>query len=267
MKRFVQFIVRQPLLFLHYISWLLVTIPILPMLFLQGKKIRKTAVRLPEAKNPQGISCLDQKHTQQMLFLGESTFAGVGVETHQEGFPGAFATALSSITGENYHWTVYAKSGYTVSRIRQKLLPQVIEKEIDIIIIGVGGNDAFHLISPFVWLQDIRLLIIDLRHRFPGSKIFFTQIPPIRDFPAFTPLIRNRIGSLAELLGKVLVIAIEGCASVWYLNEIISINKWLSDKSVTEGNQDFFADGIHPSKFGYQLWAIEMASFVAGKLK
>lgn len=267
MKRFFEFIVSQPLLFLQYISWLLVTIPILPMLFFQGKKIRKTAVRLPEAKNPRGLSCLDQNYTQQLLFLGESTFAGVGVETHQEGFPGAFASALSSITGENYCWTVYAKSGYTVDKIRQKLLPQVIEKEIDIIIIGVGGNDAFHLISPHSWLQDIRLLLSDLRQRFPGSKIFFTQLPPIRDFPAFTPLIRNHIGSLAELLGKVLEVAVKDCASVWYLNEIISINEWLTDKSVIESNQDFFADGIHPSKFGYQLWAIEMASFVAGKLK
>jgi hypothetical protein len=47
-------------------------------------------------------------------------------------------------------------------------------------------------------------MIDELRARFPEAPIAFTNMPPIREFPAFTPLIQRTIGGLVELHGEAL---------------------------------------------------------------
>ena len=240
----------------------IISIPLLPVMYVQGKQIRTRVPQLPEASGIEG-NCeppiSTEKHIR-ILALGESTIAGVGVETHQEGFTGTFARELSGKLGVNVSWKVYARSGYTAGKVAHKLVPTITENSADLIIIGLGGNDAFTLNSPGKWRRDIRTLIEDLRSKYPHALIVFCNMPPIKEFPAFTPLIKFTIGNLVEILGEELKRIVSDYDKVIYFDEKITLQGWTDKFQVEAAKEDFFSDGVHPSKLTYQTWAREIAS-------
>ena len=80
----------------------------------------------------------------------------MGVDYHKNGFTGALANTLSRELENNINWRVYARSGYTVKQLCKKIVPKIEESSTDIIVIGMGGNDAFTLNSPKKWVTDIK---------------------------------------------------------------------------------------------------------------
>ena len=187
---------------LKYYLGVIISAPLLPILFLQGKKIRKNVPKLPEARNPKGYIKTDSKKTLKILVIGESTIAGIGVDFHENGFTGALAKEISAKTNHSILWRVYAKSGYTAKLVRKRLVPKIVDSTADIIVIGLGGNDAFKLNSPEIWMLNVNHLIRDLKRKFPKTPIYFTNMPPIKEFPAFTRIIKFVIGNLVEILGN-----------------------------------------------------------------
>lgn len=143
---------------IKYVLGAIVSIPLLPLLYFQGKKIKKTIPKLPEAKGTTGLISVSNSTNLQLITIGESTIAGVGVQTHKDGFTGTLATSLSQQLETSISWKVYAKSGYTAKRVTQKIIPTISEKPVDLIVIGLGGNDSFELSSPKKWRKPLRLL-------------------------------------------------------------------------------------------------------------
>ena len=247
--------------FRYYLGALL-ALPLLPILYFQGQKIRKNVPNLPEAKNPNGYIKTASEKTLKMLVIGESTIAGVGVDFHENGFTGALATELSNKTKHSILWRVYAKSGYTAKMVRKKIIPSIEDSNADLIVIGLGGNDAFKLNSPDVWTLQINLLIKTLKRKFPKTPIYFTNMPPIKQFPAFTKTIQFVNGNLIELLGKKLNTLVGKKENVYYNNEIIELKTWQDRYNLNANIDMFFSDGVHPSKITYQTWGKDMANFI-----
>ncbi|MFK7921254.1 MAG: SGNH/GDSL hydrolase family protein [Bacteroidia bacterium] len=246
---------------LKYTLGAILTIPFLPLMYLQGKRIKASVPKLPEAKGVEGqaIFAKSAKPNLKMLAIGESTIAGVGVATHEEGFVGTLAKELAQRLQAQIDWKVYAQSGYTVKSITKRIVPQISEREIDLIVIGIGGNDAFELISPKRWREDSQNLILDLREKFPNSLMVFCNMPPIKEFPAFTSLIRMTIGNLVEILGEELYELSQDFEKVHYHKEVITLSGWMKKHDVKGSTNDFFSDGVHPAKLTYQVWAKDMA--------
>lgn len=245
---------------IKYFAGVALSIPMLPLMYHQGKKIRKSVPTLPEAKGVSGEVILQGKRDHfQLITIGESTIAGVGVETHAEGFTGTLATTLSELTNQSINWKVYAKSGYTAKRVSKKLVPAIEEKAADLVVVGLGGNDAFTLNNPSRWRKDIRKLIRAIRLKFPKTPILFCNMPPIKVFPAFTPLIKFVIGNLVEVLGSALNIEVQKHEGVFYASEVITLKKWKETYGIEADESTFFSDGVHPSKLTYQTWGKYMA--------
>lgn len=249
-----------------YILGSLIVLPLLPLMYFQGKKIRASVPKLPEAKNPEGFEDIGSPITKRILLIGESTFAGVGVESHDEGFCGTFAKELSQSLNKNIHWEVLAKSGYTAKRVGTKLLPKIRAHKLDLIVIGLGGNDAFTLNSPAKWKKDVFQLFKSLKIKFPLTPIFFANMPPIKEFPAFTKTIKFVVGNLVEMLGQELKFLARQEDLVFYNDEIISITNWSRRYQLNADINDYFSDGVHPSKLTYQTWAKDFATFVSNTL-
>ncbi|MFK8061437.1 MAG: SGNH/GDSL hydrolase family protein [Polaribacter sp.] len=247
---------------LRYILGAIISFPLLPLLFLQGKKIRKETPRLPEAKNPKGYLKTDSKKTLKVIFIGESTIAGVGVDYHKNGFPGALVQRISDTTGVSVLWKVYARSGYTAKLVRKRLVPKIEEANADAIVICLGGNDAFTLNTPNLWMFQINKLIRELKLKFPKTPIYFTNMPPIKEFPAFTKTIKFVIGNLVEILGKRLNRRVKKKSNVHYNSEIVTLKDWKEKHNIDGDVSSFFSDGVHPSKLSYQVWGKDMADFI-----
>ena len=238
------------------------TLPILPILYYQGKRIRRNVPVLPEAREPYGTVKGFGSENLNIIILGESTIAGVGVDTHKEGFAGAFAHKLSELTGMNIVWNVYAKSGFNARQVNKSLVPHIKEENADCIIIGLGGNDAFELNRPIRWRKHIGQLIESLQNRFSYTPIVFTNMPPIREFPAFTPFIQWTIGNLVEILGDELESLVNSYRNVHFMSKKITFDEWIKRTHLGNTVSDFFSDGVHPSKLTYELWGQDMANYI-----
>jgi len=242
----------------------LVNIPLLPLLYFQGKYIRKTIPQLPEAEHPEG-SFGKGMRSIQLIGLGESTIAGVGVAQHDQGIIGHLSKELAEYLNLEINWKVVARSGYTARRVNEKLVPRLEQTPADIIVIGLGGNDTFKLNSPKQWKKDLEVLIKNLRSKYPEIPIVFTNVPPIRSFPAFTSTIRFVLGRQVDLLHSVLEKVAHAEENVWFATERLQLNYWLDHFEGKYTDKDFFSDGVHPSELTYKTWAEEVAQFIIQK--
>ncbi len=245
-----------------YILGAIMAIPLLPLLYVQGKKIKGSVPRLPEAKGDTGSASVSSEKKIRMLTIGESTIAGVGVKTHQEGFTGTLANELASKLNIDIDWKVYAKSGYTAKRVNEEIVASIQEKSIDLIVIGIGGNDAFELNTPKQWNKDVRKLINNIQSKFVRVPIVFINMPPIKEFPAFTSLIKFTIGNLVNILGKELEEVVKDFEYVYYYSRVIGCVDLIERFNLNIASTDFFSDGVHPSKITYQVWAKDVSNFI-----
>ena len=254
---------------IKYLLGALLLIPCLPFLILQGRRVRKSVPVLPEAKGTKGVakSGTAGGNALNLMAIGESTMAGVGVETHEEGFAASFAQTVAKSKEQDIHWKIYARSGYTAHRVQEKILKWIEEDHFDIIIIGLGGNDAFTLNRPWRWKKDMSLLVEKLKDLFPQADIVISNMPPIKTFPAFTPLIKFFIGNLVEILGKELVSLDQAYPHVYFYDHQITLEDWITRLKVNAQPEDFFSDGVHPSKLTYQTWGRDLASYYLDRTK
>lgn len=246
----------------NYFLHLLKSIPLLPIIYFQGKRIKKEIQLFPEAKNPEGLINTNSDKNLNILFVGESSFAGVGVENHKNGFAGHFSTEFSEKFNYNINWKVYAKIGYNVDKIQRRIIPLIIEKNCDLLVIGIGGNDTFELNQPKKWRESLQLLIDDLRKKFPETPILFAQLPTIEVFPAFPKEMKRVLGNHKDILAEHLNRQVLKNRDVYFPTEKINVKEWMGKLKEGQTVSEFFSDGIHPSERCYELWAKDCVTFL-----
>lgn len=242
-------------------------IPLLPLLYWQGKRVVKKVPRLPEAKGSIGHIAGSKEDSISILGIGESTMAGVGVATQKEGFIGAFSQELNRKSQKTINWEVVAKSGIKLKGISERLLPKITMQNPDLIVVAMGGNDAFALRSPKKWEQNSIKLLAELRQKFgTTTPILLTNMPPIQYFPAFPFLIKWTIGSLVNLYRNKWVRLLKTEKNTYFNDEIIHMDRWKNRYQIAVNSDLLFSDGVHPSKLTYELWGKDMASFLGTQI-
>lgn len=249
---------------IKYLFNSIITTLVLPILYYQGKKIKAKTPKLLEAKDIQGGNFKEFKQKLKIIAVGDSCMAGVGVKTHKEGFIGTFANEISSHYNTNVSWKVYAKSGYTALKLKDRLIPMIQEEKLDLIIIGIGGNDAFKLTNPKKWINNIKSLISDIRVQYKYQPIVFINMPPIREIPAFTSLIKYITGNLIDIYSDELIKLARKTDGVFYCSTKISYYNYTKRHNLNAHPSDFFSneDKFHPSKLAYQIWAKDIFDFI-----
>ena len=246
------------MLFLKHFLLVLAALPFLPYMVFQGFYIRKKIPKLlpPEdiiGSNGNGSECI------QLLTIGESTIAGIGVTSHKEGITGQLAKYLSSRIYRKINWEVFAKSGLTSKEILEKLKNESINISPDIIVIGTGANDGFRLNNPIFFKNNISKIVFFLKNKYPSTPIVFANLPPIYLFPVFPYLIKLFVGKTVDRYGIVLKKITAKHKNVYFDTAKIRELDW---KENGHSPNEFFSDGVHPSKLSYQLWADRIGNFI-----
>ena len=250
---------------LKYFLGFITAIPLIPFMYFQGKKVKASVPVLPEAINPEGVDG-NSKNQINLLAIGESTIAGVGVEQHKNGLTGAVSKFIAENFDTQVNWKVVAKSGYTAQQVAKNLIPKIGDFKPDIILIGLGANDAFQFNSPNTWRKSMNTILTRLNNTFTNSKIVCINMPPIKEFPAFTPLLKGTIGNLIELFRDELMEEVKHHANTYFIDKKLTFNEWITnhfDHPIAK--QAFFSDGIHPSMLTYQTWGKEVAKYILEK--
>lgn len=175
--------------------------------------------------------------------LGESTAAGCGVATHDEGFAGFLARGLSDLTDRPVAWHVVGRHGATSRRIRHRLVDE-LGGRYDLVVLLAGANDVLSRRTTAEWREDLTGILDALASR--ADQVVVVGIPPFDSFPALPRALRRYLADGGRALDEV---AQQVCADR-------ENARWIGADGIDDVGPDFFArDNFHPSTHGYRRWA------------
>ena len=218
-------------------------IPVAPVLYAQGKRLRRDTPILPDAAQPwHGTE--PGENPLRLLVLGDSTSAGVGASTQQLGLAGNLARELSERLGRGVEWRAVGESGASSRDLLERHMGDALQQEFEVVFITVGANDALGLRSRAVFGRDIQSLIRQLRQSSPGCTIIMSSLPAFFRFELLpNPLKRNLYRHSRSLEGEA--------------RRIIAMtdNAHMSPPPPPYTEGFFASDLFHPSELGYRDWA------------
>jgi lysophospholipase L1-like esterase len=238
-----------------YVTAAAIILPFAPLLYLQGRYTRWKIGLLPPAAGETNGLVGDGKDTAELLVIGESTVAGLGAKTHESALAGQFARCLSDRICRRIKWTVIGKNGVTAERTISDLLPLVPDRKFYYILIGLGGNDVIKLSSPRKWRRSMIELIGLLREKSPDSIIFITNCAAVDRSPVLPQPIKFLLWELSKMHNANAIEFTSAMDRVFYYHQPSAVP------------DNFFADGIHPSEFGYAVWSRSMMKFFTDNYK
>lgn len=211
-----------------------------PLLWLQGRHVRRMTPRLPEPTGHRagtaGCGSL-----VRLLVAGDSGAAGVGAATQDQTLCGQLVQCLSR--HHTVEWCVLAVNGLDSPGLL-KLLQDAPCAPFDVVVLSMGANDATGLCAPLKWAlwQTHLAEIIDLR--FAPALLVHSAVPPMHACLALPQPLRWFMGQWAKQMNQSLAAMLIGRAG--------RAMHWHPETTTTAG---MATDGIHPSPEGYAVWA------------
>lgn len=226
-----------------------------PVLIVQGRRVRATTPRLPEAGGPASGSVPGDGTPLRIAVVGESTAAGVGAVRHAEALPGFLAAEVAALTGRAAAWTVHARTGYTAGRVRRELLGGLPAAAPDVAVVAIGVNDLLEARPLARFERDAASLIAGIRTA-AGAEvpIVLCGMPPLGRFPSLPQPMRAILGWRARAMDRRLARVARRLPAVRHCPFELPPD--------TDGF--FSADGFHPGPAGYRLWARQCAPLAVG---
>jgi lysophospholipase L1-like esterase len=225
---------------------------LVPIAAVQGRWMRSTIKLASPAAGPTSGTIGDASRPPvRIAVVGESTAAGCGVDTHDNGFPGWLARELAARTRRPVRWEVVGQFGATARRIRYRLLPRLGEN-LHVAVLLAGANDVLTRRTPGQWGDDLAAIVEDLADR--AEHVAVAGVPPFAAFP-----------SLPTALGRYLA---QGAAALDAVSRQVCAKHpratWIGSTDILPIGPDFFAhDRFHPSAAGYRRWAQAVADHLA----
>lgn len=192
----------------------------------------------------------------RVLWLGDSTAAGVGVERPGDALPNIVAAALD----RPVELRVLAVSGDRIGDVVDDQVPAAGEVQADVVFVSVGANDVTHLTSRDDFGQRYRTLL----GRLPRAvDVVLLGVPDMGAVPRLAQPLRAVAGFRGRELDEVVrEVAAEAGATY------VGIAAATGPTFRAEPGLMFAADEYHPSTAGYRLWAdavlAEVGSLVGG---
>ena len=234
---------------LHKIIFIL----LLPLMFIQGRRVKKNTPKLPEAGGERS-GCLGEGHAVSLLVLGDSAAAGVGVAQQKDALSGTISSGLSAHF--EVSWQLIAKSGANTAQTLKMLNKRYNEQafEFDIVVVSLGVNDVISPLSAREWVQQQLELIEFLTQSVNCRKLILTQVPPMGSFPALPQPLRWFLGKRSD--------EFNGLLRQLSKSEPFTL---LDFGSKPEPAQ-MASDGFHPGKLIYQHWGDSIVAAIGDKL-
>ena len=237
--------------------------PFLPLLYYQAKHIKNT---MPDLPQPEDIVKSEGNESFHVLSIGESSIASIGANSQNNGLTGCISQLIKRDKNRNVSYEVVAKSGFTAGHVKEQLLGKIKSKYTDLILIGLGANDSFKMSSPKKWRKNLRSILEHLKNKFGETPIVFIHMPPILEFPIFTPLLKYFVHRQLCILKKELIHITTPMEHVHMIQDDLTafgfVDKYQLKNKVVE---DFYSDGVHPSELTYKFWAQEIYDFTVQK--
>lgn len=134
------------------------------------------------------------------------------------------------------------------------LLPRLADAPagLDLALIAIGVNDATGRRAPARWLDDLAAVRDGLRASSPGIRLLWSGLPPMHAFPALPRPLRDYLGARACRLDAAL--------EAWAAGDPTMRHLPLPD---LRGDGMMAIDGFHPGPAGHRHWGELLAAAAA----
>jgi lysophospholipase L1-like esterase len=181
-----------------------------------------------------------------MVWLGDSTAAGVGAMSAAGSVPGRVAADL----GRPVEVEVLAVSGATVADVLRVQAPRLAVRPGDVVVVSVGANDTTHLTPRGAFRRDYEKLLGVVP---AGTEVVLLGVPDMGASPRLAQPLRAVAGWVGERLDAEIV-ALARRVGARYVDIAASTGPAFR----RHPGLYFAADRYHPSDAGYRLWAREV---------
>jgi len=220
-----------------------------PILWLQGKYVRRVTPKLPEPEGPRhGIT--GHGPALRLLIAGDSAAAGVGVSFREDALCGQLVQRLSQRF--TVHWQLKAVTGLDSPGL-QAMLESLAARPLDVVVLSVGVNDVTNLMPPDKWVDWQARLAELIRIRHHPKIIIHSAVPPMHGFTALPQPLRWFMGDWALEMNQRLKRSVHG--------DVRRFFEWPIHDDASTG---LAADGFHPGAVGYAVWVQGLSELIAG---
>jgi lysophospholipase L1-like esterase len=225
------------------LAWLAAA-PLAPWLIAQGRQVRRVIPLLPEPPGDRlGRWCLvgpPARTAVRILFLGDSSMAGVGAAHQQQALSGALGALVHRPEGQlQVDWRIWARTGWRTRDSLAGLASLDARDQADLVVVALGVNDVTALQSARGFRADVQRLNTHLQARFGARQVFWCGLPPVHRFSALPQPLRSVLGRKALELDAVL----QALGPDYLPMPARFEDDWIA------------SDGFHPGPLAYQAWA------------
>lgn len=271
-----------------------------PLLIAQGRRVRRVALRLPEAEGARQGSAIRsvagadaratpavEARTLRVLILGDSSAAGVGASTQADALTGRLPEALlaraEALAIDRVDWRLAARTGATAAEVLV-MLDALAGRSFELAVVAVGVNDVTGRTPLRRWLRTIEHLVGALHGRHGVRCVVLSGLPPMHRFPLLPQPLRWYLGEHARQFDQAL--------ARWVVDRSLRLQALAetaeapaSGGPVPPGGKlpageivlrvpmpdsgdraQMASDGFHPSAVGYRLWADSLAAAIVPAL-
>lgn len=221
-----------------------------PLLYAQARKLKQTALELPEPVGPrEGVAGSGQLKLR-LLVAGDSSAAGVGARTQNEALALPLARLVAQPLGGRVRWQLVAQTGLTSEGVLHQLMHGHVH-EADVAVIVCGVNDITKEQGLQFALRKRQHMVDWLRVHAGVRHVLFPALPEMEIFPAVPQPLAFYAGQAARRNNRAQA-------------------RWAAPQSaVTHVPMDgvaqrglFCADGFHPAPALYARVAERLAAAV-----
>lgn len=232
-----------------------------PLLWLQGRYVRRVTPRLPEPGGARSGSA-GQGPALRLLIAGDSAAAGVGAASQAEALSGQLVQQLARHFC--VQWELWATTGHTSEDVMLRL-QQAPAQSFDAVVLSVGVNDVTALQPPRLWVAQQAALATELQQRFASRLVIHSAVPPMHAFAALPQPLRWFLGRWAVAMNLQLALALR--EHPWRaLHTLPPMPPGASSDLADHAVQALASDGFHPGPAAYAVWGEGLAQQITQRL-
>jgi lysophospholipase L1-like esterase len=221
----------------------------LPVLLVQGRRVRRTVERLPEATGTTGRVGAGGD-VLRVAVVGDSVAAGVGVTDHASSMAGRLAHHLHARSNRPVEWAVAARSGADAAGVAALAAGSPVVAHAHVVAVSVGVNDVKDLRSDRAYRTGLQALLSAIVAAAPRARVFLLGLPPVEQLPALPRPLADLLGARGRRLDRIGREVADSFAEVTRLE--------FADEDLAEVASPFATDGFHPGPELHDLFAREM---------
>lgn len=230
-------------------------IALAPLLLWQGARVRRQALRLPEASGARAGLAGTGELCLRLLIVGDSSGAGVGAATQDEALAGRLSEALAVRLGGRVHWQLLARTGHLSADALAQLQSSELQPA-DVMVTALGVNDVVGQVAPRRWVKTLAQLDALARARAGVRYTLYSAVPPMHAFPLLPQPLRWLMGAHALRMNRALARALIQDTT----RGMQALPPHLHGQ---EAARLMARDGFHPAPAGYAVWAESLADRIA----